>query len=162
MFQQPNDNLPARLLTCFYTFRRSPWHIHRIPAPGLSSTETGILIGIERFAMRGSKLRILDLSHMMRVSSPTITQHINNLESQGFVEKTQAEDDKRAVNLSLTEKGHHALRQHRSALEQNCQELVDHLGKENAELLIDLLTKTADFFIEKEKSYSYENDLERG
>lgn len=160
MFSSLPDTLSFKLLSCFFRFARTPWHM--VPAPGLSRTETGILLGIERSTHHGKALRVSDLSHMMRVSSPTVTQHINNLENQGFVKRTQAKEDKRAVNVELSEKGQEALRQHRSVIERNFDELTEFLGKENAETLIALLNKTSDFFIEKEKAYYNETNSERG
>jgi DNA-binding MarR family transcriptional regulator len=154
---QHEASLSLRLLSCFFKFARTPWYM--LPAPGLSRTETGILIGIEQSTLRGKPLRISDLSHIMRVSSPTITQHINNLENQGFVKRTQAKEDKRAVNLALSEKGHEALRQHRDVMDKNFDELVEYLGPCSAETLISLLDKTSDFFFEKDKTYLNENRL---
>lgn len=160
MHPLPPDTQSFKLLSCFFKLMRTPWHI--VAAPGLSRTETGILLGIERTTLHGKPLRVSDLSHMMRVSSPTITQHINNLESQGFVERTQAKEDKRAVNLALSEKGHEALRQHRSAMEKNFDNLTQLLGEEDTETLITLLNKTCDFFIDKEKANYDETNTERG
>lgn len=154
-----SDNLSTRLLGCFFRFGRTPWHM--VPAAGLSRTETSILLTIDRAMHHNKKLRISDLSTRMRVSSPTITQHINNLEGQGFVTRTQAADDKRAVHLSLTAKGFEALQSHRDAMEKNFSELVETLGAENAELLIKLLTETSDFFDRKRNSYEDENIFDR-
>jgi DNA-binding MarR family transcriptional regulator len=148
MQSQPQESLSYRLLSAFFRFLKTPWHI--VAAPGLTRTETGILIGIDRSAHNGKPLRISDLSNFMRVSSPTISQHINNLEEQGFVIRTQSKDDKRAVHLALSEKGRETLRQQRAVLEKNINQLAEHLGKENTEIFIALLTKTSDFFFEKE------------
>ncbi|MGI6576633.1 MAG: MarR family winged helix-turn-helix transcriptional regulator [Eubacteriales bacterium] len=150
MHPQPQDSLSYRLLSAFFRFLKTPWHI--VAAPGLTRTETGILIGIDRSSHTGKPLRISDLSHIMRVSPPTISQHINNLEDQGFVIRTQAKDDKRAVNLALSEKGRETLRQQRAVMEQNINQLAEHLGRENTETLITLLTKTSDFFFEREST----------
>ena len=151
-----SEELSMRLLSSFFRFHHTPWHF--VPAPGLSRSETGILLSIDRSAKHGEALRIADLSRMLRVSSPTVTQHINNLEGQDFVARTQSREDKRAVNLALTEKGAAALEQHRAAMEKNIEELCELLGEESSEMLISLLGKVSDYFIEKQKSYS-ENNL---
>ena len=148
------EDLSSRLLTAFFRFQHTPWHL--VPAPGLSRAETGVLIAIEHSAWEGQRLRVSDISKRMRVSSPTITQHINNLEAQGFVQRTQSQKDKRAVNLSLTDKGTEALRRQREMMENNTRELVDLLGEQNASALVDLLTRTSEFFIEKQKGYGGE------
>jgi DNA-binding PadR family transcriptional regulator len=77
---------------------------------------------------------------------------LNNLESQGFVIRSQAKDDKRVVNLTLSDKGREALRQRRSDMELNISRLAEHLGEENTEIFINLLTKTSDFYQNSENS----------
>ncbi len=144
------DSPSFRLLSALFRFLRTPWHV--VSAPGLSRAETGILITIERAAKHGNTLRVSDLSRMMRVSPPTISQQLNNLESQGFVIRTQAKEDKRAVNLTLSDKGREALIQQRADMELNISQLADHLGKEDTELFINLLTRTSDFYLNREDS----------
>ena len=145
------EDLPNSLLSAFFRFQHTPWHM--FPAPGLSRSETGVLMAIERSAYRGERLRVSDISKRMHVSSPTITQHINSLESQGFVQRSQSKTDKRAVNLSLTDKGTEALRQHWEMMNSNIHELVGLLGEAQAAELVQLLNRTSDFFIEKQRSF---------
>lgn len=146
-----NAPIEQRLLHAFFRFVHTPWHI--VPAPGLTRTETGILMGIERSQHHGKPLRVRDLSKIMRVSSPTATQHLNKLEEQGFVRREQSKDDRREVFIVLTDKGFDELEAHRNALDQNIKDLIASIGTENAEALQSLLTKTSDFFFEKEKTY---------
>lgn len=160
MFPPVPDTLSFRLLSSFFKFHKAPWY--RFPAPGLSRTETGILLGIERSQYSGKPLRISDLSHLMRVSSPTITQHINSLESLGLVDRTQAKEDKRAVNLSLTDQGKDILNKHREVIDKSFTGLTEYLGEGESEQLISLLAKATDFFIEKEKTFYNESNAERG
>ena len=150
MNSNQQDSLSFRLLTALFRFLKTPWHV--VSAPGLSRAETGILITIDRAAHHGRSLRVSDLSRMMRVSTPTISQQLNNLESQGFVIRSQAKDDKRVVNLTLSDKGREALRQRRSDMELNISRLAEHLGEENTEIFINLLTKTSDFYQNSENS----------
>lgn len=150
-----SESLSARLLSVFFKFGRTPWHI--APANGLSQAETDILLNIMRANRHNRILRVSDLSALLRVSSPTITQHLNNLERQGFVERAQAKEDKRAVNLSLTDKGNDALKSHWKALEDNVTELIGIIGEENAETMISLFAKANEFFVQKAKAYAEEN-----
>lgn len=146
-----NAPIEQRLLSAFFRFMHTPWHI--VPAPGLTRTETGILMGIDRSQHHGKPLRVRDLSKIMRVSSPTATQHLNKLEEQGFVRREQSKDDRREVFIVLTDLGFEELEAHRNALDQNIRDLIQNIGTENAEALQALLTKTSDFFFEKEKTY---------
>lgn len=156
------DTLPMQLLHHFFRFRHTHWL--KIPAGELTRTETGILIGIERATQEQKPFRISDLSKMMHVSPPTITQHIDNLESRGFVSRTQSRADKRAVNLTLTERGQETLRQHRQEIESTFKALVDHLGQEDAKTFCTLLSKTAEFFEDKQNLYNENSGIihERG
>ncbi len=146
-----NAPLEQRLLSSFFRFMHTPWHL--VPAPGLTRIETGILISIERNQSKGKPLRVRDLSKIMRVSSPTMTQHINSLEEQGFVRREQSKDDRREVLLVLTDKGSEELAAHRSAMDQNIRDLIGTIGADGAEMLYKLLSKTSDFYFEKEKAY---------
>lgn len=146
------STLSGQLLGAFFRFGRTPWHF--LPAAGLSRSEMGILLSIQRSEHHKRAIRISDLSKVMHVSSPTITQHINNLEAQGFVDKAQDKEDKRAINLTLTDKGREALEAHHTAMNQNFIELTELLGEENVKLFISFLTKTNEFFMEKQKDYS--------
>ena len=157
MRRQTSDALPSRLLSAFFRFNRTPWH--NAPADGLSFAETSVLEHIHRANRRGRILRVSDLSAMLRVSSPTVTQHINYLESLGFVERVQSKEDKRAVNLSLTDKGKEALSSHWVELEHNFAELINEIGEEEAETMIESLSKAHTFFMEKAKQYEAPEDM---
>ncbi len=153
------DELPMQMLGAFLRFQHTPWHV--VPTPGLSRAETGVLMSIDRAMHFGEKIRVSDISNRMRVSPPTITQHLNNLESQGFVERIKSESDKREVNITLTDKGAEALRRHREMIESNMRELVEILGEEGTKQLVRLLNTVSEFFIEKQKSYGAETIEDR-
>lgn len=148
----PDESIERRLIEQFFRFMRSQW-MH-VPAPGLSKGETGIMFFIHGNTRQGKKLRIRDISKTMRVSSPTVTQHINSLESRGLVKREQSPDDKREVNITLTEKGEETLRGHRDVMEANFREFVGILGEENAERLALALQAATDFFTEKSSEYN--------
>lgn len=146
-----DETLSGQLISCFFRFMRTPWHF--VPAPGLSRMETGVLLTIHHAMERGKVCRVSSLSRRMHISSPTVTQHIANLERRGLVDKTPDKDDKRAVNLSLTQQGRETLEQHRARMEQNIDELIARLSPEEAEHLVKLMNQTCEFFDEKQKAY---------
>ena len=150
----PSEELSARLLSAFFRFGRTPWHT--APADGLSRAETSVLERIQRANDHDRILRVADLSAILRVSSSTITQHLNNLQDQGFVERVQSKKDKRAVDLSLTEKGRAALASHWIELKENFNEFIAVIGEEKAQEMTDILAQAHEFFITKARSY--END----
>jgi DNA-binding MarR family transcriptional regulator len=148
------ESQAARLISAFLKFGRTQWH--NAPASGLSQVETDILENIMRAVRRGNIPRVSDISSILRVSSPTVTQHLNNLEDQGFVLRTHSSEDKRIVNLSLTEKGTEALKTHWVRLEEDFNEFIGAIGEESAESMITLLLQARDFF--SKKSVLREND----
>lgn len=145
-----DDTLSGRLIGSFFRFLHTPWHL--VPAPGLSRMETGVLLTIHRAEHQGVVCRVSTLSRRMRIASPTVTQHIANLERRGLVAKTPDEKDKRAANLSLTPLGLQTLEQHRARMDQNIDELIAALTPEEAEHLVTLMRKTCDFFDAKKKA----------
>ena len=147
----PNDPVELKLISSFFRMTHTPWA--RVPAPGLTNSETRILFTIHGAARHDRQIRVRDISKELRVSSPTVTQHINSLESRGLVLREQSKDDKREVRLVLTELGEQTLMGHRDVLAQNFRELAATLGEEDAEKLADLIQKTCDFFSQKEKEY---------
>lgn len=147
-----DEPLERRLIDQFFRFARSEW-MH-VPAPGLTKGETGIMFIIHGSMMHGGKLRISDLSKRMRVSSPTVTQHINSLESRGLVKREQSPDDKREVHITLTDKGEETLQGHRDVMEANFREFIELLGGDApAELMLAALKCASDFFNKKSQQY---------
>ena len=55
-----------------------------------------------------------ELAARQRVSPPAMTKHVDRLERDGLVERTQSESDRRRVGLSLTADGQRLLRRVRS------------------------------------------------
>lgn len=141
------ESLSARLVSSFFKFNRTRWH--NAPADGLSLAETNILENIQRSRRRGNIPRVSDLSTVLHVSSSTITQHLNNLEEGGFVQRNHSKKDKRTVDLSLTQRGEEALNSHWVKLESDFTEFVELLGEQDAELMIKLLMQAYEFFNQK-------------
>ena len=157
MAPNSTESLATQMITAFMKFGRTPWH--NAPASGLSQVETDILENIMRMIRHGRTPRVSDISLVLRVSSPTVTQHLNNLEAQGFVERVQSKEDKRSVHLSLTEKGNEALRSHWARLEGDFAEFIATIGEEKSEAMIELFKQAQDFFTHRAKTREAETIL---
>jgi DNA-binding MarR family transcriptional regulator len=79
-------------------------------AAGVSPEQVSLLVDI-KYAP-GIGLR--DLAARQRVSPPAITKHVDRLERDGLVERTQSQADRRRVGLTLTADGQRLLRRVRS------------------------------------------------
>ena len=155
MAQQMPESLSSRLIKAFMKFSRTRWH--NAPASGLSQVETDILENINRAIRHGNVPRVSDIGMMLRVSSPTVTQHLNHLEEQGYVQREQSKEDKRSVNLSLTDKGAEALGSHFQRLEEDFIDFIEHIGPEASEEMVDLLMRAHEFFNRKSILRNNEN-----
>jgi len=144
-----SESLSTQLLSCFFRFIRVQWHM---PAPGFSRTETGLLLAIARSQRHGLPLRVSDLSRFLHVAAPTVTQYINDLEQRGLVLRNQCKDDKRAVNLELTEKGLETIDSQHAEMRKAFDELVSVLGEEDAATFVACFNKSFEFFDQKQDS----------
>jgi DNA-binding MarR family transcriptional regulator len=70
----------------------------------LSRTELGLLN-----TLSSAPRRITELADLERLAQPTLTQLVQRLEQQGFVNRERQTDDGRVVLVSLTEAGAAAL-----------------------------------------------------
>jgi DNA-binding MarR family transcriptional regulator len=77
---------------------------------GVSPEQVSLLVDV-KYAP-GIGLR--ELAARQRVSPPAITKHVDRLERDGLVERTQSQADRRRVGLTLTAEGQRLLRRVRS------------------------------------------------
>ena len=79
-------------------------------AVGVSPEQVALLVAIKYAPGVG----IRELAARERVSPPAMTKHVDRLERAGLVDRTQSDDDRRRVGLTLTRDGHRVLRRVRS------------------------------------------------
>jgi DNA-binding MarR family transcriptional regulator len=79
-------------------------------AAGASPEQVALLVSIKYAPGIG----IRELATRDRVSPPAMTTRVGRLERSGLVERTQSEDDRRRVGVTLTEEGQKLLRRVRS------------------------------------------------
>jgi Transcriptional regulators len=79
-------------------------------AVGISPEQVSLLVAIKY----APGLGIRDLAASERISPPALTKHVDRLERDGLVVRTQHPDDGRRIGLTLTEKGQRVLRRVRS------------------------------------------------
>ena len=79
-------------------------------ALGATPEQVALLVSIKYAPGIG----IRELAARERVSPPAMTKHVDRLERDGLVERTQSEDDRRRVGIRLTDEGQRLLRRVRS------------------------------------------------
>lgn len=79
-----------------------------------------------------------DIQQYLQVTPGTISEMISKLENKGLVERKRNEEDRRAVEISLTEKGRESI----SKLENEAEDdLYEALSDEEKEKLYEILVK---------------------
>jgi DNA-binding MarR family transcriptional regulator len=91
-------------------------------AAGISPEQVSLLVAIKYEPGIG----VRELASRERVSPPAMTKHVDRLERDGLVQRTQSADDRRRVGLTLTEEGQRVLRRVRS---RRTAWLASRLGK---------------------------------
>ena len=79
-------------------------------AVGISPEQVSLLVAIKY----APGLGIRDLAANERISPPALTKHVDRLERDGLVVRTQHPDDGRRIGLTLTDEGQRVLRRVRS------------------------------------------------
>lgn len=134
-----------KLLKAFMEFRKIGWHNKKIA--GYNPSEFKVLATIDREAnKKKTEMKISEISQILQVTPPTITQIINVLEKDGMVERTIDPEDRRAVKIKLTSEGLEATAKARIAFSKTFLGLIDFLGEEDSEQLANLLAKVQQYF----------------
>lgn len=134
------------LIRAFRQLRHMNWSGRR-PAEGCTRSETMLLFAIRRGMSAGSPgLKMSEISGILRVSLPTVTQTVNLLVARGLLERGTDPDDRRAVRIRLTEAGRRETEQAEEAMLEGMKGLIDHLGHERSLQLIELLDDVAAYY----------------
>jgi DNA-binding MarR family transcriptional regulator len=137
--------IAQKLLKSFSQFRKTGWHEKQIA--GLNPSDIKVLFAIKHSAVEGkTDIKVSEISSILHVTAPTVTQIINKLEKDGLVIRNIDPADRRAVNIRLTEKGLEITNQARKIFLESFTGLVEFLGEEDSEKLAELLTKVFHYF----------------
>lgn len=146
---ETNEKTTAeRLFAAFMGFRRGNWRPHQALS-GLTPGEAWIIFAIKRMVPPDSPgVKVSELSKLLLVTTPTMTQQINNLETVGFVIKSADPEDRRVVRIRVTPKGDAAIQEAHEAFLAAMNGLVEYLGEEDSNRLAELLTRAFTYFNE--------------
>lgn len=133
------------LLKAFMQFRKTGWHDKKIA--GYNPSEFKVLVTIKHGANdENTEMKVSEISKILQVTPPTVTQIINVLEKDGLVERTTDPEDRRAVKIKLTQEGLEVTENARRAFGETFMGLIDFLGEEDSQMLAELLTKVHQYF----------------
>lgn len=147
--------LIKELTATFHLFAKMEWRKQSVE--GMKSSEVRVLGCLKMLAAEGyDGVNISDISKKLYVTSPTITQMVNSLMNEGYVERYNDCRDKRITLIRLTSKGEDAAQK---ALDQyRCyySGLIDKLGMEQSKTLIALLNQVYEYTFEVRPSTTVE------
>jgi DNA-binding MarR family transcriptional regulator len=156
MEQQSSVSIAQQLGRSLMELNKVFWQAHRETIhqlfAGCNPSDSRMLFMIRGMTEAlGRAPKVSDLSKAMHVTSPSVTQVIKSLEASGLVERRIDPNDRRAVCLVLTEHGESFVQKVNDIFIASSQELIDYLGEEQSNQLIELLIKAKGYFEEKEK-----------
>lgn len=118
---------------------------------GCKPSEMRALFIIREGTKAGAReMKVSEISKLLHVTSPTVTQLIKSLEADELVERRTDPRDRRAVGIALTARGESVARRVEEIFTASIQGLIEYLGEEQSHQLIELLGNAIHFFNEKE------------
>ncbi len=143
-----------RLMKSLMQFKRLGWHQQSIA--GCKPSEIRVLFCVKKgTALDAHEIKVSEISKQLHVTSPTVTQLLNGLETNGLIERHSDITDRRAVGVKLTERGMVVVQQAEEAFFASMRGLIEYLGEEQSNQLTDLLSKAFRYFHERDASMSY-------
>jgi DNA-binding MarR family transcriptional regulator len=140
-----------RLMRCFTQFNKALWYQRTIA--GCKPSEIRVLFCVQRSTAPGTgEIKVSEISKLLQVTSPTVTQLLKGLEKNGLIERRIDPVDRRAVGIRLTEKGEEVTRQATEAIAASLNGLIEYLGEEESRQLVEILSKVFRYFSEQEAS----------
>jgi len=96
---------------------------------------------IELCGKESGRVITADLSEKLYISKPAVSQMLNVLEEKGYAQRTIHKEDRRLTEITLTVKGQEILSNGKDKFLENISNILDVMGREDSEKLIDLLNK---------------------
>lgn len=172
------DTTAEKLMRSFMQFHKAGWHEHSVA--GCTPSEIKVMFCVAKgtkhntpvvavsedieshdvslLALKkhnNSIITVSEISKLLQVTSPTVTQILKKLEANGFVERRADEVDRRVVRIALTEKGLDVVVQAREEFRASLDGLIDYLGEEQCIQLADSLSRVFHYYHEKAANEQY-------
>ena len=148
------DVTAQKLLRAFMQFHRAEWHQRTVA--GCKPSEIRVLFCIKKGVKADtSEMKVSEISKVLQVTSPTVTQLLKGLEVNGLIERHVDPTDRRAVGITLTEKGERVTQQAAEAFFSSLRGLIEYLGEEQSDQLAELLVKVSRYYNEKTASENH-------
>ncbi|MEX1030122.1 MAG: MarR family transcriptional regulator [Paenibacillaceae bacterium] len=145
-----NSAVAQKLLKSFMHFNRAYWQQKEVLE--YKNSEVMMLMCIKKNDKIDSPgLMVSEISHLLQVTSPTVTQLLKGMEKKELIERNLDQVDRRVVRIKLTDQGKLITEQAEAAFRASFSGLIEHLGEEESNQLADLLAKAYLFFKESSR-----------
>jgi DNA-binding MarR family transcriptional regulator len=153
------ETTAQQLLHAFMRFNKAYWR-----GGGeleLRKSEMTLLYCLVRAEEKGQpNLKVSEISRLLQVTSPTVTQTITELEHKKLVLRRMDPQDRRAVRVEMTPLGREIHTKAGSSFMATFQGLIEYLGEEESKLLAELLTKVFTYYKEQDIASDTAIDLD--
>lgn len=131
-----------KLMQAFREMHRFSWEDSSIE--GCRPSEIRVL-----FCIRHGMMKVSEISKMLHVTSPSVTQHLKGLEANGLIERKIDSIDRRVVGIKLTERGEEVVRTAWEGFIHSMKGLIAYMGEEECNQLAELLLKMFHYYDEQ-------------
>jgi len=101
-------------------------------------------------------INIRDLKNKLNVSSPTVSQVINDLEKRDIVKRVRDPHDKRVTRVEVSKTGSQELKKAFDIVEERFVNLSTYLGEDKSKQLIEILNQMITYFTQEENNETKE------
>lgn len=116
------------------------------PAPkGITPAEMYAIMAVSRLEGEGRKVRPGDIAKCGQATPSAVSQTLKSLEEKGLITRQRDKGDSRAVTVHLTKEGRAFSARGRELHEQMIDGVLTYLGPEDAEHLVRIVERLADF-----------------
>lgn len=140
-----------KMFEAFSQFKKVQKYI--FTSKGIKRSEFHVLMIIYKLTQdKQQGVKVLDISRKLEIAPPSITLLVNSLVKDGYVQRKTNEEDRRSVQINLTEKGLSVLKKSWETINSCLERIVDNLGIEKSNQFSDLLSGICQYFKEYNSS----------
>lgn len=122
---------------------------HNQTIMGIKKSEARVLLCVEFLhEEKKCKVNISEISKNLSITSPSTTEFVKNLINKGYLEKHVSQNDKRFIEITLTDDGKKIVQDLKKYFNSLFSGFIEILGEEKSKLLIELLDIVNIYFTE--------------
>ncbi|MGG1441972.1 MarR family transcriptional regulator [Brevibacillus laterosporus] len=137
----------TQLRSLFSRLAKSDWRKQQTKW-NIKASEVRLLLAVKEGSKQADSegITVSDISKILQVTSPTVTQMINNLIKNDYVKRSVHPTDRRIAEITLSEKGKQIAKEASEQATNIFEGLIDYLGKEQSDQLVNLLEQSFTYF----------------